>query len=66
VGQFSKAVEVAQGALRLASEHGSRALGAALEKEIKFYQAYMLIVRHPSSLESARLGFAPMLIFDVR
>jgi protein O-mannosyl-transferase len=39
VGQFAKAVEVAQGALRLAVEQGYSALGAALQEEIALYQA---------------------------
>jgi protein O-mannosyl-transferase len=39
VGQFAKAIEVAQGAIRLATEQGYSALGAALQEEIARYQA---------------------------
>ena len=39
VGQFAKAVEVAQDALRLAVEQGNSTLGAALQEEIALYQA---------------------------
>lgn len=39
VGQFSKAVEVAQEAIRLAGERGYSALGATLQEEVALYQA---------------------------
>jgi tetratricopeptide (TPR) repeat protein len=39
VGEFEKAVEVAQGALRLAAEQGYSAMGPALQEEIALYQA---------------------------
>jgi tetratricopeptide (TPR) repeat protein len=38
VGQFSKAVDVAQEAIRLAAERGYSALGAALQEEIALYR----------------------------
>jgi tetratricopeptide (TPR) repeat protein len=41
VGQFSKAVEIARGALRLAARQGDGALGAALQEEITLYQAHV-------------------------
>jgi len=39
IGQFAKAIEIAQGALRLAEVQGDSTLVAALQKEIAVYQA---------------------------
>jgi len=39
IGQFAKAIELAQGALRLAEAQGDSALAAQLQKEIAIYRA---------------------------
>jgi tetratricopeptide (TPR) repeat protein len=39
IGQFAKAIEIAQGASRLAEAQGDSALAAQLQKEITIYQA---------------------------
>lgn len=39
IGQFAKAIEIAQGASRLAEAQGDSALAAQLQKEIAIYQA---------------------------
>jgi tetratricopeptide (TPR) repeat protein len=48
IGQFAKAIEIAQDALRLAEAQGDSALAAQLQKEIAIYQAGSLYHEGPN------------------